>query len=101
MNQKTDQIRRLTNHLLNKYGSTNIIVTDYWDADNTAIGLTEKTKQFTVYISDYGKDDKKYFVALENPPVSIDSPYAPAGHFENLTEEEVERLLIKHLRLSQ
>lgn len=77
MEHKAEQIKRLTNHLLKKYGSTNIVVTDYWDGDETAIGLTDKTEQYTVYIADYGKDN--FFVSLENPPTSADFPYTPGA----------------------
>lgn len=99
MEQKTDQIKRLTDHLLKKYGSTNIIVTDYWDADNTAIGLADKTKQFTVYITDNGKIDNKFFVSLEHPPTSDKFPYTPGDDFNDLTSDEVEKVLIKHLKI--
>lgn len=99
MEQKTEQIKRLTLYLLEKYGSDNIIETDYWDADKTAIGLTDKTKKYTVYISDYRRDKNKFFVSLENPPTSDDFPYTPAGEFDNLTAMEVEKILIKHLKI--
>ena len=98
MEQKTEQIKRLTDHLLNKYGSTNIIVTDYWDGDEISIGLADKTKQYTVYIADYGKDS--FFVSLENPPTSDKLPYTPGDDFNNLTADEVEKILIKHLNIS-
>lgn len=97
MEQKTDKIKRLTDHLLNKYGSTNIVVTDYWDGDEIAIGLADKTKQYTVYIADYGKNN--FFVSLENPATSNELPYTPGGDFSNLSAEEVEKILIKHLKI--
>jgi len=99
MIQKSEQIQRLTNHLLNKYGSTNIIVTDYWDGDNSAIGLTDKTKQFTVYLTDFDRNDNHFYVALENPPTSNDFPYTPAGDFDNLTAAEVEKIIVTHFKL--
>lgn len=100
MNLKTEQIQLLTNHLLSKYGSANIIITDYWDADETAIGLTDKTKQYTVYITDNGKTDNKFFVSLENPPTSNKFPYTPGDDFDNVTADEVEKILIKHLKIT-
>ncbi|MBF0598402.1 MULTISPECIES: hypothetical protein [Faecalibacter] len=101
MEQKTKQIKQLTEHLLEKYGSENILVTDYWDADNTAIGLSDKTKKYTVYITDNGRTDNVFFVSLENPPTTEDFPYTPAGDFDNLSAEEVEDILIKHLKISE
>lgn len=99
MNLKTEQIQRLTNYLLKKYGSTNIIVTDYWDSDNTAIGLADITKQYTVYITDNGKKDNKFFVSLENPSTSGQFPYTPGCEFENFSPDEVERILLEHLKI--
>jgi hypothetical protein len=100
LEQKTEQIKRLTDHLINKYGSTNIAVTDYWDGDNYAIGLSDKTKQFTIYISHWNKPKDLYFVSLENPPTSEDLQYSEGGDFDNLTAEEVEKILTKHLKIS-
>ncbi len=99
MKQKTQQIRQLAQYLLKKYGSENIIVTDYWDGDNTAIGLADKTKKYTVYITDSGRTDNMFFVSLENPPTTDDHPYTPGGVFNNLSAEEVEKILIKHLNI--
>lgn len=98
MEEKTEKIKNLTDHLLKKYGSTTIIVTDYWDGDNAAIGLADKTKQCTVYIADYGKNN--FFVSLENPPTSDEHPYTPGDDFNNLSAEEVENILVKHLKIS-
>lgn len=99
MEQKTEQIKRLTDYFVSKYGSTNIIVTDYWEGDNTAIGLSDKTKKFTVYISHFDKPDNKFFVSLENPSTN-EHPYTPGGDFDNLSTDQVEKILIKHLKLT-
>ncbi len=101
MEQKTKRIKQLTEHLLKKYGSANIVVTDYWDADNSAIGLADTTKKYTVYITDYGIAENLFFVSLENPPTTEDFPYTPGGDFDNLTAEEVEEILIKHLKITK
>ena len=100
LKDKTEQIKNLTNHLLKKYGETNFIVTDYWDSDNMAIGLADKTKNYTVYISEYGKLDNKFFVSLENPTKSEELPYSQGEDFDNQTLEEVENIVVKHLRIS-
>jgi hypothetical protein len=99
LEQKTQQIKQLTDLLLEKYGSENIIVTDYWDADNTAIGLADKTKKYTVYITDNGNSNNMFFISLENPPTRDDFPYTPGDDFDNLSAEEVEEILIKHLKI--
>lgn len=101
MEEKTKQIKQLTDHLLKKYGSENILVTDYWDADNTAIGLADKTKKYTVYITDNGRADNVFFVSLENPPTTENFPYTLGDSFDNLSAEEVEEILIKHLKIKE
>ena len=97
---KNEHIQRLTNHLQNKYGAINIIVADYWDGDNDAIGLVDKTKTRTVYISTFGRPDNIFFVSLEDPPTSAEFPYTPAGDFDNLSAEDVEKILITHLKIA-
>lgn len=101
MEQKTQQIRQLADHLLEKYGPDNIIIVDYWDADNSAIGLADRTKKYTVYITDNGRTDHLFFVSLENPATTNDFPYTPGGDFDNISAEEVEEILIKHLKITE
>ena len=101
MKEKTQQIKQLTDHLLKKYGSKNIIVTDYWDADNTAIGLSDKTITYTVYITVNGRTDNQFYVSLENPPTSDDFPYTQGDDFDNLSALEVEEIVIKHLEIAK
>lgn len=99
MKQKTEQIQKLTDYLLEKYGSANIKLTDYWDADYTAIGLSDKTMQYTVYITDNGNSDDFFCVSLENPPISEGVPYSPDENFNKLTAKELEIILVKHLKI--
>ena len=100
MQYKSQQIQNLTTHLQKKYGSTNIIINDCWEGDMTAIGLSDKTKQFTVYICHFGKAKNKFFVSLEDPPTTDQSPYSPGGDFDDLSLEEVELIIDKHLRIN-
>lgn len=86
-------------YLLKKYGAK-IFVTDYWDADESAIGLADVTKKHTVYISDYGKEEAAFFVSLEYPSTSDEFPYTPGEDFENCTAIEVESILVKHLKIT-
>lgn len=97
MEQKTEQIKQLVDHLLHKYGAENIVITDYWDGDETAIGLADPGKNHTVYIADYGKDN--FFVSLEHPPASDALPYTPGEDFNQLSADEVETILVKHLKI--
>lgn len=99
MEKKNRQIQRLTSYLLNKFGQTNIFIADYWDADNCAIGFTDKSKKRTAYISNFGRKDNQFFVSLENPPTSDKYLHSEAGDFDNLNTEDIENLLVKHLKL--
>lgn len=99
MVKKSKQIQQLIDYLLKKYDAE-IFVTDYWDADETAIGLANISKTHTVYISDYGKKEAAFFVSLEYPPTSDEFPYTPGEDFENCTIIEVENILVKHLKIS-
>lgn len=96
---KSQQIQNLTTHLQNKYGATNIIINDFWEGDLNAIGLSDKTKQFTAYICHFRKTKNKFFVSLENPPTSDQLPYTSGGDFDDLSLEEVESIIINHLRI--
>jgi len=95
--QKTEQLKRLTEYLITKYGEENIIVTDYWDADEIAVGLADKSKQYTVYVADYGTDN--FFVSLENPAIGDDLPYSKGDEFDNFSANQVEVILIRHLKI--
>lgn len=99
MEQKTQHIKQLIKYLIKKYGSADIVVTDYWDADNTAIGIADKTKEYIIYISDNGRTDNKFYVSLENPPTTNNFPYTAAGDFDNLSAEEVEKIVTEHLKI--
>lgn len=100
MIEKVEHIQRLTHYLVNKYGSENIIVTDYHDLDETAISLADKTKEYCVYISNCNDRDDDYYVSLENPSVSENLPYEQGDDFGDLTADEVEKILVKHLKIS-
>lgn len=94
---KTQKIQHITRYLIDKYGADRIVITDLWDGDNMAVGLTDVSAQYTVYISDFNSTSNRYFVALENPPRDASELYSPAGDYNEQTLEEVERLVVQHL----
>ncbi|THU38123.1 hypothetical protein FAM09_15680 [Niastella caeni] len=96
---KSKKIMHVLAFLQNKYGETNIIINDHWEADREAIGLTDKTGQYLAYISTISNIDNNYFVALENPSAYNEMPYSPAGDFDNISLTELEKILIPHLKL--
>lgn len=96
---KDASIKNLIEYLADKYGKDNFKTKDYWDGDNLAIGLSDKSDKYLIYISTRGLDNSRYFVALENPSKDNELPYEPAGDFDNLQLPELERLFIEHLRI--
>lgn len=100
MSNKDKTISEIVDYLQAKFGKTNILIQDYWDGDCFAIGLTDKTGQYLVYISTYGVEQGKFNISLENPPIEEDMPYSEGGDFDNLSLENLEKTVIKHLRLT-
>ena len=100
MLDKSKKIVEIVQFLRGKYGHKNIVINDHWSDDVNAIGLTDKTGQYLVYISTISDKDDNYFVSLENPSVDNELPYSPAGDLDNISLIELERILTQHLRLS-
>ena len=101
-NENLDKSKRIVDtvvFLQDKYGYTNVVVKDHWNDDRNAIGLTEKTGKYLVYISTVNDKEDNYFVSLENPPTDDEMPYSSAGDFDNLNLTELENILIRHLQL--
>jgi hypothetical protein len=99
MTHKNQRILDVVKHLEIKYGANNILIKDYWESDENAIGLTDKSNRYLGYISIINGRDDSYYLALENPPVKEGFPYSPAGQFDNISLIELEKLLSKHFDL--
>jgi len=95
--EKTDQISKLNDYLLEKYGAEHIIVTGYLDQHPTSIGLATKTHHYTAYITDNGNKNMLFSVSLKNHPISAEFPYMLGEEFDEITLTEVEEINIKHL----
>lgn len=100
MNNKDKTIIEIVDYLQTKFGQTDILIQNYWEGDFNAIGLTNKTRQYLIYISTYGTEQDKYNVSLENPPIDDDLPYSTSGDLDNLSLEKLEKIVIEHLRLN-
>ena len=98
MDNKHTTIKEIVEHLKSTFGETKILVKDYWDSDSMAIGLTDKTGQYLVYISTSGIDKDNFYVALENPPINDEFPYTDAGNFQ-VSKEELKKIVQAHLKL--
>lgn len=98
MLDKDDSIIYVVDYLLKRFGATEILVKDHWDADLCAIGLTDKSGQYLIYISTYGRNKNKYFISLETHSDDKIFPDNSDGEFDDLTLEELEGKLISHFK---
>jgi|APTNR8051073442_1049403.scaffolds.fasta_scaffold00033_146 hypothetical protein len=97
---KNQKIKSLLRHLEDKFGSNVFKIKDHWDSDLNAIGLTDNSETYLIYISIY-EDQDLYFVSLENPAKSEDFPYEPAGEFNDISLRDVENHFKSHLRINK
>lgn len=95
---KDERILETVNHLTSKFGTGHFKICDYWDADLCAIGFSDNSEKYLVYISTYQKSKNHYFVSFENTKLGNDIPYENAGDFDNVDLQELERLMKEHLR---
>jgi hypothetical protein len=100
LNNKDKTIIEIVDYLQSKFGQTDILIQDYWESDYCAIGLTDRTGQYLVYISTYGTEQDRFNVSLENPPIDLELPYSQGGDIHNLSLEDLEKIVIEHLRLN-
>ena len=94
---KDQRIKSTVRYLADKYGSNNFKIKDHWDADLSAIGLTDNEEKYLVYIRIY--NDNCFYVALENLKTIGELPYEPVGDFNDLDLKELEKIFTQHLRL--
>ena len=99
MQYKDNSIKDIVKHLQVKFGADNIVVKDHWDADNFAIGLTNKDDINLVYISTYKKKSNEYFVELESPAENENDEYKNCGDFDHISVDKVEEIVRTHLSL--
>ncbi|CAN5588320.1 hypothetical protein BH10BAC2_BH10BAC2_20530 [soil metagenome] len=98
MNFKEERIENVLQHLLNKFPEK-LLVRDFWEADNCAIGLANQSETKLVYISIWEKPADLFFVALETSATNIKKKYDHVENFENVRIGELEELVKKHLIL--
>lgn len=96
---KDISIKNLIEYLFKKYGESGIKIKDHWDGDRCAVGISDASEKFLIYMSTYLLDEKGYYIALENPSTNDELPYEPAGEFDNLKLSELEDKLREHLRI--
>jgi len=88
--------------LRRRFGDDAFDVVDHWDADLMAIGVATRTEHGQlVYFSTATDHSGRFYVELEEPPVSGDDfPYKSTGVFDDVDFNELATLVAQHLRLS-
>lgn len=91
------QIRRIVDYLLNKYNE-NIIIKDFWDADLCAIGLSDKTEKYLIYISTFGLSIDRFNVVLEKIKENKEN-FLKVREFNDITLDKLEKTLVAHFKI--
>ena len=97
MEQKDISIKNIVQHLQSQLGIHNIIINDYWDGDNCAIGLTDKDHKNVVYISTWKKKNNEFYVSLECPSDNENENYSECGEFDNINIDKTVEIVKQHL----
>jgi hypothetical protein len=96
---KDGSINYIVKYLQDKWGDENVSIVDYWDADQCAIGLTNKINNKLVYISTYLKKKDEYYIALESLSTIENLTYGDNGFFDNINIADLEKIAKEHLEL--
>lgn len=82
-----------------RLGSDAFVVTDHWDSDISAIGISSPhNRGVLVFISCYGNLPGRYGYELELPPKTDDFPYEVVGRSSDVSFEELARVVADHLK---
>lgn len=97
--EKDATIHAALEQLWARLGSDAFVVTDHWDSDLCAIGISSpRNRGVLVFISCYGNQPGRYGYELELPAQTDDFPYQVAGRASDVSFEELARVVAHHLR---
>jgi hypothetical protein len=96
---KSASIQKALEQLTLRLGADAFQVADHWEADLGAVGVAGVSDvQRLVYFCQRQDDPTRYDAFLEvAPAVGSELPYAEAGEFENLTVDDLVRVIADHL----
>ena len=95
---KVKTILNLITHLEQKFGNDSFVIEDYWEADLCAIGISNSTGKFLIYISSCNKVEGIFYVEIEE--ILKRGEYnleTPPIVFENLKLQELEEVFKKYI----
>lgn len=97
---KNKIISNTVKYLQNKYGANFVLINDFWEDDNNAIGIVDETKKFLAYFAIYeNNSDKIFYVSLEELTPSDNFPYKSVGDFHKIDLLQLEIVISQHLKL--
>jgi hypothetical protein len=77
------------------------VVTDYWQPDLLATGISSIERTVLVYISTFGRPEGRYYLELETLQASQpDSPGEVIARHNSVTRDELLSIVTKHLGIS-
>lgn len=93
---KHKDIQKLAEYYTSRY-SGKIVVNDYWEEDDEAIGLSNLELTKLCYVT-FGNKPDTYYLALEilNPSPGV--PYEDAGDYNDLSKYELEMRILTFLK---
>lgn len=98
--QKDAKIIRALGHLRHRLGDHRFKITDHWEGDLHAVGISHPTDPTRlVYIAYNLQPAETYTAILEcRPPAGCDHPYEECGRFDNADLESLVGIVSDHLR---
>ena len=78
-------------------GRDNFDITDHWEGDRQAIGITQKGNEGVLAYISVGDKEPIYYIALELP--SETDEYESVGEFNDLKYADLVQIIKKHLGL--
>lgn len=93
MNNKNLEITTLIQWLKNKY--TELKIKDYWDADLTAIGVSNKKGTRLLYISSFNQTKGKFYIECEK--IDNHENYTVFKKKDNLSKEGICDILDQYI----
>ena len=97
---KDKNIVDILTFLQNKLGKENIVIIDHWNADRTAIGISNKTNTKLIYVSTNKKKSNEYFIELEITNQKNKEEYIKCGAFDGIDSDQVLSYVIKHFEIN-
>jgi hypothetical protein len=96
---KDSAILRVLDRLREFLGGDAFVIVDHWESDFDAIGIANpRDPGVLVYISTLGESSDRFYVELEWPPApKADFPYQVAGSYDDVTFEQLARIVSDHL----